>query len=213
MDRHRRERDEREATRKEAYLSEHRLQGTFKELSLTDTQQAEKKRSGLAERAKYQFEATESDDGTCCLPLLPLLFCSELQDLFRSSFARHTCLTAPSFTLSWITDTETINRNRGRIGCEYRRSEQCCNKVSTLLSDSINFWSLLDSTSSCFQTAAKQSNADSKSTQTEWSRQGDWSGAGRAEPPLETAERKGIFYCVFEAIMHESSQSAKEHGR
>ena len=62
MERHRLERDEREATRKEAYRSDHRMQETFKDLSLTDAQRDAKKKSSLAERAKYQFEADDEDD-------------------------------------------------------------------------------------------------------------------------------------------------------
>ncbi|KAL8785593.1 MAG: hypothetical protein Q9195_008579 [Heterodermia aff. obscurata] len=62
MERHRLERDEREATRREAYQSDHRMQETFKDLSLTDAQRDAKKKSSLAERAKYQFEADEEDD-------------------------------------------------------------------------------------------------------------------------------------------------------
>ena len=62
MERHRLERDQREATRREAYQSDHRMQETFKDLSLSDTQRDAKKKSSLAERAKYQFEADEEDD-------------------------------------------------------------------------------------------------------------------------------------------------------
>ena len=38
------------------------MQETFKDLSLSDNQQEAKQKSSLAERAKYQFEANESDD-------------------------------------------------------------------------------------------------------------------------------------------------------
>ena len=62
MERHRLERDQREATRREAYQSDHRMQETFKDLSLSDAQRDAKKKSSLAERAKYQFEADEEDD-------------------------------------------------------------------------------------------------------------------------------------------------------
>ena len=52
MDRHRLERDQREATRKEAYSSDHRMQNTFKDMTLTDSQRDANKKSSLAERAK-----------------------------------------------------------------------------------------------------------------------------------------------------------------
>lgn len=62
MERHRSERDQREATRREAYQSDHRMQQTFKDLSLSDSQKEANKKSSLAEKAKYQFEADEEDD-------------------------------------------------------------------------------------------------------------------------------------------------------
>ena len=62
MERHRLERDQREASRKEAYNTDHRMQQTFRDMSLSDKQKEANKKSSLAERAKYQFEADEEDD-------------------------------------------------------------------------------------------------------------------------------------------------------
>ena len=47
-----------EASRNEAYRSEQRIQNAFQGLSVAERD--EKKRSALAERAKYQFEAVRS---------------------------------------------------------------------------------------------------------------------------------------------------------
>ena len=57
---HLEERDQREATRRAAYLSEQRMMKNFNDLSVTDSQG--KKQRNLAERAKYQFEADSEDE-------------------------------------------------------------------------------------------------------------------------------------------------------
>ena len=62
MERHRMERAEREQTRKEAYRTDKRLEGTFKDLNLTDAQAKANKQASLAERAKFQFEADSEDE-------------------------------------------------------------------------------------------------------------------------------------------------------
>ena len=62
MERHRMERAEREQTRKEAYRTDKRLEGTFKDLNLTDAQAKANKQASLAERAKLQFEADSEDE-------------------------------------------------------------------------------------------------------------------------------------------------------
>ena len=63
MEKHRTERAMREATRREGYDSDQRLQKTFKDLQSNDPADAAKmQKSTLAERAKYQFEADEEDD-------------------------------------------------------------------------------------------------------------------------------------------------------
>ena len=59
VEKHMEERDAREATRREAYLSEQRLQKNFNNLSVNDP---ERKKRNLAERSKYQFEADSDDD-------------------------------------------------------------------------------------------------------------------------------------------------------
>lgn len=62
MEKHRMERAEREATRREAYQTDQRMGKTFKDLSLTDAQVQANKQSSLAERAKFQFEADSEDE-------------------------------------------------------------------------------------------------------------------------------------------------------
>ncbi|KAI9878131.1 MAG: Protein transport protein S9 plasma membrane t-SNARE [Pleopsidium flavum] len=60
---HHNERDQREATRSAAFETNQRLEKTFKELKPGDAgYQAQKGKSSLAERAKYQFEADSEDD-------------------------------------------------------------------------------------------------------------------------------------------------------
>lgn len=60
---HRSERDQRETTRSAAFETNQRLEKTFKELRPGDAgYQANKGKSSLAERAKYQFEADSEDD-------------------------------------------------------------------------------------------------------------------------------------------------------
>lgn len=60
MEKHRNERAMREATRREGYDTDQRLQKTFKDLDSGDSAKIQK--STLAERAKYQFEADEEDE-------------------------------------------------------------------------------------------------------------------------------------------------------
>lgn len=78
LDKHHEERAEREATRREGYNSEKRLQKTFKDLQPGDAGYAKAQQSSLAERAKYstylfcvnavltlfryQFEADSEDE-------------------------------------------------------------------------------------------------------------------------------------------------------
>ena len=63
ISKHHNERDQREATRAAAFESNQRLEKTFKELKPGDAgYQANKGKSSLAERAKYQFEADSEDD-------------------------------------------------------------------------------------------------------------------------------------------------------
>lgn len=63
ISKHHNERDQREATRSAAFESNQRLEKTFKELRPGDAgYQANKGKSSLAERAKYQFEADSEDD-------------------------------------------------------------------------------------------------------------------------------------------------------
>jgi len=62
IDRHTEERDQRESTRRAAYLTDQRMQQNFK--GLEASAEAHKKRErNLAERAKYQFEADSEDEG------------------------------------------------------------------------------------------------------------------------------------------------------
>ncbi|KAI9837185.1 MAG: Protein transport protein S9 plasma membrane t-SNARE, partial [Thelocarpon superellum] len=60
MDRHREEREAREANRAGAYESRARVEGAFKGMQSGDA--ASNKKASLAERAKYQFEADSEDD-------------------------------------------------------------------------------------------------------------------------------------------------------
>lgn len=60
MERHRREREEREASREAAFKSTQRMNQNFK--GLNDAQTASRTKASLAERAKYQFEADSDDD-------------------------------------------------------------------------------------------------------------------------------------------------------
>lgn len=63
MEKHRNERAMREATRREGYQTDQRLQKTFKDLESGDSgSNAKTQKSTLAERAKYQFEADEEDE-------------------------------------------------------------------------------------------------------------------------------------------------------
>ncbi|KAI4280992.1 MAG: hypothetical protein L6R38_004021 [Xanthoria sp. 2 TBL-2021] len=61
MDRHRMEREQREATRRAGYDTSQRMNKTFQELS-KEGKAPKPGQSSLAERAKYQFEADEEDD-------------------------------------------------------------------------------------------------------------------------------------------------------
>ncbi|KAI4163854.1 MAG: hypothetical protein LQ342_002627 [Letrouitia transgressa] len=61
MDRHRMEREQREATRRAGFDTEQRMNKTFQELQKSG-QAPKPTQASLAERAKYQFEADEEDD-------------------------------------------------------------------------------------------------------------------------------------------------------
>lgn len=61
MDRHRMEREQREATRRAGYETSQRMNKTFQELQ-REGHAPKPGQSSLAERAKYQFEADEEDD-------------------------------------------------------------------------------------------------------------------------------------------------------
>ncbi len=61
MDRHRKERDQREHTREQTFKSTQRMNQSFKGVEDTYAANAPRK-ANLAERAKYQFEADEEDD-------------------------------------------------------------------------------------------------------------------------------------------------------
>ena len=61
MDRHRMERDNREATREAAFKSTQRMNQSFKTLE-DAAAKAPRTKTSLAERAKYQFEADSEDD-------------------------------------------------------------------------------------------------------------------------------------------------------
>ena len=62
LERHHLEREAREATRRAGYQSNQRMEKTFKDLSKQEPNSREQKKSSLAERAKYQFEADSEDD-------------------------------------------------------------------------------------------------------------------------------------------------------
>lgn len=63
MEKHQTERAMREATRREGYEADQRLQKTFQDLNnATDNSAVARKKSSLAERAKYQFEADSEDE-------------------------------------------------------------------------------------------------------------------------------------------------------
>lgn len=62
MEKHRMERAEREATRREAYRTDKRMEKSFKDLNQTEAQVRANKQSSLAERAKFQFEADSEDE-------------------------------------------------------------------------------------------------------------------------------------------------------
>lgn len=63
LEKHQNERAMREATRREGYDTDQRLQKTFKDLDTRDSaSNAKTQKSTLAERAKYQFEADEEDE-------------------------------------------------------------------------------------------------------------------------------------------------------
>ena len=59
---HRVERDERDRTRAAAFASKTRIEGVIKDLQPGQAGYAEQRKSRLAERAKYQFEADSEDD-------------------------------------------------------------------------------------------------------------------------------------------------------
>lgn len=61
MDRHRAEREQREATRQAGYETSQRMNKTFQELS-KEGRAPKPGQASLAERAKYQFEADDEDD-------------------------------------------------------------------------------------------------------------------------------------------------------
>ncbi|KAI4247843.1 MAG: hypothetical protein LQ352_006079 [Teloschistes flavicans] len=61
MDRHRMEREQREATRRAGYQTSQRMNKTFQELQ-KEGHAPKPGQASLAERAKYQFEADEEDD-------------------------------------------------------------------------------------------------------------------------------------------------------
>ncbi|KPI44826.1 Protein transport protein SEC9 [Cyphellophora attinorum] len=60
MERHRLEREQREATREQAFRSTQRMNHNFK--GLDDTYSTGPRKTNLAERSKYQFEADSDDD-------------------------------------------------------------------------------------------------------------------------------------------------------
>ncbi|KAG9238646.1 hypothetical protein BJ875DRAFT_539409 [Amylocarpus encephaloides] len=63
IDKHRMERDQREATREAAFGSQQRMERTFKELQPGDPGYRPKQtKASLAERSRYQFEADSEDD-------------------------------------------------------------------------------------------------------------------------------------------------------
>ncbi|KAL9125320.1 MAG: hypothetical protein Q9217_005466 [Psora testacea] len=62
LEKHGLERAQREASRREGFETNQRMQKTFKDLSTEDANKNAAKKSSLAERAKYQFEADSEDD-------------------------------------------------------------------------------------------------------------------------------------------------------
>ncbi|KAL9097102.1 MAG: hypothetical protein Q9163_006367 [Psora crenata] len=62
LEKHGLERAQREASRREGYESNLRMQKTFKDMSKNDPNGHAGKKSSLAERAKYQFEADSEDE-------------------------------------------------------------------------------------------------------------------------------------------------------
>ena len=62
LEKHGLERAAREASRREGFDTNQRMQRTFKDLSREEPNGAAAKKSSLAERAKYQFEADSEDD-------------------------------------------------------------------------------------------------------------------------------------------------------
>ncbi|KAI9679896.1 MAG: Protein transport protein S9 plasma membrane t-SNARE [Caeruleum heppii] len=62
MDKHRSDREARDATRNAAYASKSRAEGAMKQLQPGDPGYQAKNKASLAERAKYQFEADSEDD-------------------------------------------------------------------------------------------------------------------------------------------------------
>ena len=62
LEKHGVERAQREASRREGFETNQRMQKTFKDLSKEDANNSVAKKSSLAERAKYQFEADSEDD-------------------------------------------------------------------------------------------------------------------------------------------------------
>ena len=62
LEKHGLERAARESSRREGFETDQRMQKTFKELSKEAPNNAAAKKSSLAERAKYQFEADSEDD-------------------------------------------------------------------------------------------------------------------------------------------------------
>ena len=73
LEKHQLERAQREATRREGYSTDQRMQKTFKDISKEGPNAATKKQASLAERAKYQFEADSEDDEMENVGLNPLV--------------------------------------------------------------------------------------------------------------------------------------------
>ena len=63
VEKHRNEREQREATRQNAFASQQRMEGAFKGLQPGDAgYRAPASKTSLAERSKYQFEADSEDE-------------------------------------------------------------------------------------------------------------------------------------------------------
>lgn len=62
LEKHAVERAQREASRREGFQTDQRMQQTFKDLSRQDPNSVTTKKASLAERAKFQFEADSEDD-------------------------------------------------------------------------------------------------------------------------------------------------------